>query len=316
MNTQIITPENNTAWLQLRTADVTSTESAALFGMSPYITRFELWHNKRGGLQSAFTTNERMDWGNALEDAIARKLAADHGWTVEPLKDYYRLPELRIGSSFDYVITNLPDGPEHLEIKNVDRFAYKDGWIEDDFGLQAPEHIEMQVQHQMLVSGFKRSNIGALVGGNTGIVIKRERDDEVIAAIKSKIAAFWKSVDHGQEPEPVMPADVDAVMRLNQYAQPGKILDASNDANIAMLVAKIKDAKTIKANADEDEKRYKAELFEAIGDAERVLINGWTLNASQVADTPPTVITADMVGQTYGGRSGYRGLRITKRKEK
>ena len=315
MATEIITTTNEAEWLQLRAKDVTSTESAALFGMSPYITRFELWHNKRAGQKSEFTTNDRMTWGNRLEGAIALGIAQDHGWEITPMKDYWRDPDLRIGSSFDFMITNLPE-PAHLEIKNVDYLAFRDGWIEDDFGLQAPEHIEMQVQHQMAVSGFKTSYIGALVGGNRTVLIKRERDEEVIAAIKHRIAEFWKSVDEGHEPAPVMPEDADAVIRLNQYAQPGKILDASNDANIAALVAKIKDAKAIKANADEDEKRYKAELFEAIGDAERVLINGWTLNASQVADTPPTVITESMIGQTYGGRTGYRGLRITKRKEK
>jgi predicted phage-related endonuclease len=67
----IITPDSQDHWLQLRTQDVTSTESAALFGMSPYVTQFELWHRKKSGEQPEFKTNERMRWGNRLEAAIA-----------------------------------------------------------------------------------------------------------------------------------------------------------------------------------------------------------------------------------------------------
>lgn len=316
MATEIIIPSNHEHWLQLRTQDVTSTESAALFGMSPYITRFELWHNKRAGTQSAFSPNERMQWGNRLEGAIALGIAEDHGWDVLPMKEYMRDPDLRIGSSFDYVITNVDDGPAHLEIKNVDLYAFKDGWEEDDWGLQAPEHIEMQVQHQMLVSGFKTAYIGALIGGNRTVLLKRERDEEVIASIKSRIAKFWDSVDAGHEPAPSMPEDAEAMIRLHQYAQPGKILDASNDANIASLVARIRVAKTQKANAEEDEKIAKAELLAAIGDAEKVMGSDWTISAGQVADTPPTLITADMVGTSIGGSSGYRSLRINTRKAK
>ena len=44
---------------------------------------------------------------------------------------------------------------------------------------------------------------------------------------------------------------------------------------------------------------------------ERVTGAGWKLTATMIADTPPTVITPEMVGQTYGGRKGYRSLRIT-----
>lgn len=316
MATEIIIPSNHEHWLQLRIKDVTSTESAALFGMSPYTTRFELWHNKRAGTQSAFSSNERMDWGNRLEAAIAQGIAEDHGWTISPMKEYMRDPDLRIGSSFDYVITSLDGGLAHLEIKNVDLYAFKDGWSEDDWGLQAPEHIEMQVQHQMLVSGFKTAYIGALVGGNRQVLLKRERDEEVIASIKSRIAKFWESVDAGHEPPPTMPEDADALIRLHQYAQPGKILDASNDVNIASLVARIKVAKAQKANADEDEKIAKAELLAAIGDAEKVVGSDWTISAGQVADTPPMLVTEDMVGTSIGGRAGYRSLRINKRKAK
>ena len=311
MTTEILPFTTEAAWLAARQQDVTSTESAALFGMSPYVTHYELWHRKRSGTAPEFRQNERMKWGNRLEAAIAHGIAEEQGWEIRPMKEYLRDPEARLGSSFDFVITNLGE-PVHLEIKNVDYLAFRDNWIEHDDGtVEGPEWIEMQVQHQMAVSGFSRAFIGAFIGGNRGVVIERQRDEDVIRAIRHRVAEFWRTVDAGQEPEPVMPDDAQAVIRLNQYAEPGKVLDASSDAEIERLVTEYRNAKALAANATEDADIAKARLLEAIGDAERVLGTGWKISAGMIADTPATLITADMVGTSYGGRKGYRNLRVT-----
>lgn len=314
MTTEIIVPSNQEHWLAMRKLDVTSTESAALFGMSPYMTHFDLWHRKCTGIVPEFKTNDRMDWGNRLEAAIAYGIAEEQGWEVKPMKEYLRDPDLRMGSSFDFVITNLGE-PVHLEIKNVDYLAFRDGWIEhDDSNIEAPEHIEMQVQHQMAVSGFKRAFIGAFIGGNRGVVIERLRDEDVIAAIKAKVADFWCTVDAGIEPDPVMPGDAEVLIRLNQYAKPGKVLDASADDVLAELIERYKLAAAAEKNASEDKDVAKAEIFKHIADAEKVLTGSWTVSAAMQADTPPTLITENMVGTSYGGRSGFRNLRIYPRK--
>lgn len=314
--TEIITPTDEAHWLAMRKQDITSTESAALFGMSPYATAFELWHRKRSGETPEFKVNERMKWGNRLEAAIAHGIAEEMGWTVEPLKDYMRDPVLRMGSSFDFVITSLGE-PVHLEIKNVDYLAFRDGWIEHEDGtIEAPEHIEMQVQHQMAVSGYKRAFICAFVGGNRFELIERPRDASVIAAIRAKVAAFWKSVDANEEPAPIYPDDADMVIELNRYAQPGKIVDASGDAIITSMIQDYREAKAQADRFEEEAKILKAKILEHIGDAEKVLVDNFTISAGLVADTPPTVITPDMVGQTYGGRKGYRSMRLTAKKQK
>ena len=314
MTTEIIVPSNQEHWLAMRKLDVTSTESAALFSMSPYLTHFDLWHRKRTGIVPEFVVNDRMKWGNRLEAAIAYGIAEEQGWEVKPMKEYLRDPDLRMGSSFDFVITNLGE-PVHLEIKNVDYLAFRDGWIEhEDGSIEAPEHIEMQVQHQMAVSGFKRAFIGAFIGGNRGVVIERLRDEDVIAAIKSKVADFWRTVDAGQEPDPVMPGDAEVIIGLNQYAKPGKVLDASSDDVLADMIERYKIAASQEKNAGEDKDVAKAKIFKHIADAEKVLTGAWTVSATMQAETPPTLITENMVGTSYGGRKGFRNLRINPRK--
>lgn len=312
--TEIIVPSNQEHWLAMRKQDVTSTESACLFGESPYMTHFDLWHRKRSGVVPEFKTNERMSWGNRLESAIAHGIAEEQGWEIKPMKEYFRDSSLRMGSSFDFVITNLGE-PVHLEIKNVDYLAFRDGWLEhDDGSIEAPIHIELQVQHQMAVSGFKRAFIGAFIGGNRGVVIERLRDEDVIAAIKAKVADFWRTVDANEEPDPVMPGDAEVIIRLNQYAKPGKILSADGDETLRELLLEYKAAAKAEANAKEDKDVAKAKIFTHIGDAEKVLTSEFSVSCALQADTPPTLITENMVGTSYGGRAGFRNLRVYPRK--
>src|SRR5260370_357704 len=97
-----ILPVSESAWLSLRTLDVTSSESSALFGLSPYSTAFEVWHRKRDGKVVQIPDNERMFWGRRLQDAIAEGIAEQQGWVCEPMREYMRAPESRMGASFDY----------------------------------------------------------------------------------------------------------------------------------------------------------------------------------------------------------------------
>lgn len=306
MNRELITPADEAHWHALRAQDLTSTDMAALFGLSPYKTAFELWHEKKAGEPVKITENDRMRWGRRLEATVALGIADDQGWCVRPFKEYGRLPEHRIGASFDFRISaqdgeNFGDSPDDtiLEIKTVDYLAFRDGWtVEDDF-IEAPPHIELQVQHQMLVSGLRRAYIGVLVGGNRIEVIEREADDEVHRGILAKARDFWASIDANQAPDPVMPDDAQAVIRMHQFASPGKLLDAREDATIAQqLMEHYRLGEQIK-RLTEDRDVLKAELLQRIGDHESVI-------------TAAGKISAGMVGpaEVSYTRAAYRNFRF------
>lgn len=315
MQREVITPTDEAHWLGLRVNDLTSTDIPALFGLSPYKTPFELWHEKRAGERIQFAENDRMKWGKRLEATVARGIAEDMDWAVRPMKEYVRLPELRLGSSFDFRIlrdgsgvpgneTNWP-GDEILEIKTVDFLQFRDGWIiESDF-IEAPAHIEIQVQHQMLVSGLQRAYIGVMVGGNRIEVLEREADDAVHAGILARAAQFWQSIDENRAPDPVMPDDADAVIRLNQFAEPGKLFDARGDADIASLLREYHRLGNEAKKAEEDRKVIKADILQKIGEAEKVLTDAGTVSAGMIGPAE--------VAYT---REGYRNFRFTPAKPK
>lgn len=321
MNREILTPKNEAHWLSMRLQDVTSTESAALFGQSPYETAFELWHRKRSQQDKAFTETERTAWGKRLQDSIALGVAHDHGVRVKSQDAYVRIPELRMGSSFDFEITHAiadmgnqnilksmfaQHGIGLMEIKNVDRMVFNDQWTKGEDGyIEAPPHIEVQLQHQLHVRDVAWGAIVALVGGNTVSVIVRERMRDVGAGLEAKIAAFWKSIDANDPPPPFYPDDAEFVSRLYGYAEPGKVFDGRDRLDLAELAAAYCEATAREKLAKEDKEIARAKILEQIGDAERALLDGYTISAAMVA---PTRVEYD--------RAEYRGWRVTAKKGK
>lgn len=308
---QIINPKDEAEWLALRMKDITSTDAAALFGLSPYCTKFELWHRKKRGEVVEFKENARMKWGTRLQDAIAAGVAEEQGWTIRKMTEYIRDENLRAGSSFDFSIeaTNEPikrQGPGILEVKNVDGLQYRDGWLEDEDGnIEAPVHIEIQKQHQLMVSERTWGFIGALKGGNDLVLLPRTRDEAVIAALRKAIAEFWASIEANEPPAPDFKADAAFISKLYGYAEPNKVFDARGDEMLltkALLYKKLGDEIKVR---DEERKAIKAELLTVIGDSEKVSGEGFTISAGIIGSCPISYV-----------REEYRNFRINWSKKK
>jgi putative phage-type endonuclease len=290
---QILTPANEAEWLKMREQDLTSTEAAALFGASPYTTEFRLHQEKIGALPRLFEENIRMKWGNRLEAAIAYGVAEDHGIIVEPFKKYLRIPELRMGSSFDFQIVGLVDGfpvdtaaremykengPGVMEVKNVDGLQFRRQWIEDGEDIEAPPHIEFQVQHQLVVADLGWSMIAPLVGGNTPKVFIRPRDIGIGEAICERVIHFWDRIKRGVAPEPDFAKDGDTIKKLS-VENDGSFIDLSADAHFAAVCRAYKAAGADEKAAKERKAAAQAELLTLIGKAKSGITNGFKFSA-------------------------------------
>lgn len=318
MTIETIVPENEATWLNLRKQDITSTESAALFGLSPYMTEFELWHRKHDNLDVEFKVNDRMLWGTRLQDSIAAGVAEDQRWTIRRMMEYMRDTELKAGASFDFAQWNCPNPmpagiytkfegqkPEDisiLEIKNVDSLTFKEGWIVEGDDVQAPPHIEIQIQQQLMLSGMKIAYIGALIGGNRVVLIRREPDQVVIEQIRKKIVGFWDSIAHHAEPKPDFARDADFISRLHAYSEPGKVFNA--DEQVSKLAFAYKQAADEIKSAEKKKDAAKAEILTIVGEAEKII-------------GPWGSISAGMVGPAHVEyeREGYRTFKPYWKKE-
>lgn len=299
---QIIPYTTESAWLAARVLDVTSTEISALFGSSPYMTKAELWYAKQSGLVQDFDANERMVWGTRLQDSIAQGLIEDNDWIgARPMREYMRLPHARMGSSFDWQIGMASGEHAILEIKNVDGLAFKQGWAETDFGLEAPAHIEMQIQHELHVSGLKKLYLGALIGGNRVVLLERNYDPKIGEAMEAAVCDFWNTITLNTPPPFNFEQDAALISSLYSTVTKDKVVAASD--RMEQLMREYKAAAAIATEADKAKAAARAELITLAGDAEKILGVGYTASLGMVNKTEYTVKA-----------STYRNVRITEKK--
>ena len=259
---QIINYIDETEWLKLREIDVTSSDVAVLFDHSPYCTLFEYWHRKKNNLTIAFEETERTKWGKRYEAPTAEGLAEDYGWKIKPLKCYMRHDAVQgMGSSFDYEIEENGE-IGILEIKCVDYKEYKAKWLVDD-EVEAPLHIELQLQHQLEVADRNFGYIAAMIGGNKPVVVRRERDREIGRHICRRINEFWKSIRDNIEPLPDFKRDGDVIKMLYGDAD-GQEVDLSNNNRIASLIAEYPALQVAASEAKKAQEAAKAEIAAAM----------------------------------------------------
>jgi predicted phage-related endonuclease len=308
---------DRTDWLTAKTKVISSTESPALFNMSPYQTQYELAVEKMAGLVPEYESTERMGWGQRLQDAIAQGVSSDHNVIIEgsEYELHYHQSVERMGSSIDYRISGVSGGadatplgrmfathgPGLLEIKNVDWLVYRD-WPEEDL----PDHIEIQVQHQLEVLRLNWAAVGVLVGGNRTELYTRLRDETVGAAIASKVEQFWRNIRNGVMPEPIMPQDADIIIKLHQFAEPNSVYDGQADVELADLCWQYQSNADLERLHAQEKKALKARILEHIKSAEVALANGYKISASMVAEAEVKAYT----------REAYRNFRIYKKESR
>lgn len=183
-------------WHATRLTGMGGSEVAALLGLSPWESRFSLWHRKTG-LASPQPENDEMEWGTLHEPTIAAKFASLH-------------PELRMRrtgtwrnherpwqiANPDRLLTG-PNGREILEIKTA-RDA--DGWGTPGTD-EIPVYYRAQVLWYLDCFGWSTARIVVLIAGSDYREYVVHYDPAEAAILREAAAEFWASVQNGVRPD-------------------------------------------------------------------------------------------------------------------
>jgi len=277
--------ENKDEWLEKKTTLLTSSDSSALFGLSKWCSPYKLWHLK------AEKTIENLEskhlfWGQILAPQIAVGVAKLEGLIIEPFNHFIELPDYRIGSSFDFkIIGTTPDSPFRetfedlgqgiLEIKKTNHWAYEKGWSDTE----ATPYEEIQVQHQMLVSGLKWAVIGGYISGRDDhTTLLRERDVDIHTAIIQRAKGFWVSIEQGNAPEPNYMDDASFIIGRHQY-DGGAEHDFTGNEKLTELCKLYHENTQTESNAKKMKDAVKAQVYEIIKDAPKAWGKEWSISA-------------------------------------
>lgn len=300
--------ENEEQWLEWRQSDVTSTEVAALYGLSPYLTKFELYHRKKEKNLQRRAATEPMMWGNRLEEAIAKAAAEKLGVNAYKANVYIRDDILNAGSSFDYFTEN----GGIIEVKNVSERSFRERWKMIGDSYSPPLHMQLQIQQQFMLSGRRKGAFAVLVGGNHLEVIEQEPDDEVFDNIKRNIAGFWNDVWNDRTPAPDLESDAEFIHKTLMRNGEGPEIIA--DRSVEDAVMKYIQITGEISELEKQKEISKADILMKIGDACRVKCIAGTLSCGEIKPNKGKLITQEMVGTYTGARDGYRMFRFTKKK--
>jgi putative phage-type endonuclease len=195
-----------------RAKGIGSSDAAAVCGVSPWCTPFELWAEKRAlidGKEPIRKQDERdrlrLEFGNLFETSIAEYYSKMTGRKIR------RRRKAMVSKSHPCMLSHLDrqlfpakDDPmvKHgmgvLEVKSPSVFSRRE-W---DGGSQlAPLHYQIQMQHHLAVTGYEWGAFAVLIGKDQLVQFDVLRDNEFIDKLVAAEEVFWGLVKSGDEPD-------------------------------------------------------------------------------------------------------------------
>ncbi len=306
MNALPATHDSDTAF---RASVIGASEVAALFDKSPWLTAFELWHRKKGTIDTPeFATDERQQAGVRMESAIV-DWACDK-WGYTKIKTPKRVQIGRLGGHPDQLAHCPQRGLGVLEVKTVDRLMFR------DWGDEPPLHYQLQAITYAGLVGLKWADLIVLVGGTQLERFQIDARPKLFAEICERVEAFWQSIEEGRAPLPDFTRDKDTIGAICRDLSIEEI-DLTSD-NLAPAACQ----EYLAAHAAEKEAAARKEAAQAEimfklaqaatsgGDPVKRIVAtmpGFRATATLIAEVPDRTATE---GEIIKGRKAYRRLTI------
>lgn len=213
---------NEEDWHTLREKRIGGSDVGAILGVNKYKSIIDVYIDKTEG--SNFEGNESTFWGHMHESTIMKVFAQKHREFNVYQAPYSVVDDFLI-ANLDGVLKDRNTGDYGvLEIKTTNAFNYKD-WDGDI----VPQYYYAQVQHYLMLTGYKFAYIAVLIGGNKYKDFKIERSEEDITLIKEKVTEFY--TENLLKQIPPIPDGSDAYM---DYLKK-KAMDIENDTVVEFV---------------------------------------------------------------------------------
>lgn len=254
-------------WLSVRKTGIGGSDAAAAVGLSPYMSPLELWMIKTGRdadlpKPDPDDTTDPVYWGTLLEPVVAAAYTKQTGRRVRRINAVLRHPNIPwMLANIDREVIGAADA-SILECKTAGEFGAR-LWREG-----APEYVQIQVQHQLAVTGKHAADVAVLLCGQTLEVHRIVRDDALIAQLIELEAAFWHYVDTDTPPPADGSESADRALRC-LYPGTSGMIDFTEDRALSAAFADLVSVRTEIESRQAVEAQLKQTLAQAMGEADR-----------------------------------------------
>jgi len=262
------TPE----WAAARTGPViTATRIAAVLGLSPWESRFSLYHRLRGGVADSFTPTPEMEWGTRLEDAVAQKWQDDHPDRIALATGTWRHRDRTWQRCTpDRMVTPLVLDEEwtvaDTELVEIKTSPFGDGWGEDGDPLGIPVYYRCQVMWQLDTLGLTTCHVAVLIGGHDYRTYTVQYDEAEAGILRKAAREFLDDVEAGRRP------DIDGHTATYQTVR--QLPDGIEDRDVEIgtdLRDRYLAALAAHSGADTELNECRSRILDQIGDGRRAV---------------------------------------------
>lgn len=135
-----------------------------------------------------------------------------------------------------------------------------------------PESVQLQVQHQLAVTGQHAADVAVLLAGQDLHIHRLERDETLIAALIRLEEQFWQQVVTDQPPPADGSDSSERALRTLFPQDTGDTVDFRTDATLNQAFCDLQQVRQTLASAQKDEARLKQRLQQAMGSASQALL--------------------------------------------
>lgn len=256
-------------WLDVRRRGIGSSDAAAAVGLSPYKDPLSLWMEKTGRGDRLPQVDPDADgplyWGTMLEPIVAAHYTKRTGNRVRRINAVLQHPnEPWMLANCDREIMGADD-VQILECKCAGVHGarlWQDG---------VPEYVQLQVMHQLAVTGKQAADVAVLIGGQELRIHRIERDEELIRRLIELERQFWAYVEQDRQP----PADgsqaADQALRGLYPQDTGQVIDLAQDLELSSVFSDLIAVRHTIETQTQLEAQLKQRIQQRMGDATRAL---------------------------------------------
>ena len=257
-------------WLAVRQGGIGSSDAAAAVGLNPYRSRLELWMDKTGRDANLPRTDPNDDtspmyWGTLLEPFVAAHYTRRTGHRVRRINAVLQHPgEPWMRANLDREVIGTSE-VQILECKTAGMNGAR-LWKEG-----VPEYVQLQVMHQLAVTGKQAADVAVLICGQELQVHRIERDEALIAQLMHLERQFWGYVERDEAPPADGSDSADTALRALYPRDNGNAIDLSQDLEMSAVFSDLLALRQVLATNVDLEAQLKQRIQQRMGDASRVI---------------------------------------------